>query len=164
MRSRRKRAAIGGCALVALGCATSIGASGSEASVLVGEWVDVAKTTPRDSMIWVLRADGDDRLLRLRIVKSTAGEDSVSRTEGHHARWHLDGALSDTAGRALCFAVRPGRQPASCSAFRLDTVDLSGASHRRIVLLNYVGSHSRLDRVLVERAAGARAPAAPPGR
>ena len=157
MPSRRRLTTRGAVtALLALGCATGIGAAGSGASALVGEWVDVAKTTPRDSSIWVLQADGDDRLLRLRIVSDSVGADSMHRTEGHHARWFLRGLLSDTAGRSLCFAVRPGRFPASCAVFRMDTIDLDGSTRRRIVLLNYAGSHERLDRVLVERIAVGR--------
>ncbi|HXY30376.1 MAG TPA: hypothetical protein VEI06_06675 [Gemmatimonadaceae bacterium] len=138
-------------ALLAIGCATSIGSHESGATELVGEWVDVAKTTPRDSMIWVLGAKGDDRLLRLRLATTSAGSDSVERTDDTYSRWYLQGRLDDTTGRALCFTKRPAHFGPTCYPFRMDTIKVDGAMRRRIVVLGYAGRHHTTDRPLIER-------------
>ena len=76
--------------------------------LLVGEWVDVAKSTPADSSIWVLDARGNDDLLRVR--RDSRGVARVSRTR--YGYWY---ATVDGGGTSLCITRRPGRDPALCS-------------------------------------------------
>src|SRR5262249_28451934 len=104
-------------------------------TALVGQWIDLRHTTAADSMVWVLSANGDDATLEIRIDPAGA------RTEHqhHYGRWRLDGELSDTTHRALCFVHRPGRQGASCIAFRLDTLTATSGSRGHLVLKNYRG-------------------------
>jgi hypothetical protein len=116
-------------------------------ATLVGEWVDLRHTSATDSMVWVLGPNGDDATLEIRI------EPGAGRTEHrhHYGRWRLDGDLTDPVHRALCFTHRPGRQGASCIAFRLDTLTDAAGSRGHLVLQNYRGAHHVLDRELVER-------------
>lgn len=118
---------------------------------LRGQWVDTAHTTYADTSIWILKPNGDD--LVLRIFAGRAGDSSTrasSRPE-RYGRWYLSGELADTAGRALCFNQRPGRNASSCVRFRLDTVLVDGQSRRRLLLAGYQGSHGAAHRSLIER-------------
>jgi hypothetical protein len=133
-------------------CATGIGSAASGAPSLVGEWVDVAHTTVRDSMTWILDADGEERHLRRRVGVATDGTESIVTEQHFYAHWHLEGSLGDPIRRALCFDIRRGRFPPTCYEFSLDTVLVAGAKHRRIVLLRFPDTHVSVDRVLLERA------------
>ena len=116
-------------------------------AALVGQWIDLRHTSPTDSMVWVLSPNGDDATLEIRI------DPAGSRTERqyHYGRWRLDGELADSAHRALCFVHRPGRQGASCIAFRLDTLAAPSGPRGHLVLKNYRGEHHTVDRELVKR-------------
>ncbi len=123
-----------------------------------GEWVDVAKTVPGDTSVWVLAADGADALVRVRV-----GADGRARMERRYfGRWSL--GRTNAGAPALCFVRRPGRDAASCTAFALDTVRAPGTPpHRRLVLRGYAGQHHTGVRVLQERLAPSGAPAPVPG-
>ena len=67
--------------------------------------------------------------------------------------WHLQGALTDTADRALCFRAKP-RDGAACYGFQLDSVGYDervGRVRRRLVVLAYRGLQHTRDRELLER-------------
>ena len=114
---------------------------------LVGQWIDLRHTSATDSMVWVLSPNGDDATLEIRI---DAGGGRSER-QYHYGRWRLDGELGDTTHQALCFVHRPGRQGASCIAFRLDTLTAPSGPKGHLVLKNYRGEHHTLDRELVKR-------------
>lgn len=144
---------------VALGaCATLGGRHRPDGSASpAGEWVDVAKTTPADTMVWVLAPNGGDALFTIH-----AGPPRRT-TRQRFGRW----SLGRTAGGApaLCVVRRPGRDARSCAAFTLDSAIADGAPVRRLVVRGYAGTHHRADRVLLERRrppTAAPPPAPPP--
>jgi hypothetical protein len=149
-------AATAGCATMRIGPAYGY----ARPAQIVGEWVDVEKTSSADSSIWVLRADGYDGSLRLRVVPDSTGAPRFQRKETHYASWYFDGTLGDTAHQAICFSKRVGRFGATCFAFAMDTVRSGTGSHARILLRGYQGEHHTADRILVARQADAAAPAA----
>ncbi len=114
---------------------------------VAGQWIDLRHTSRTDTMVWVLAPSGDDATLEIRI-DSMGGRTERRR---HYGRWRLDGELIDTSARALCFIHRPGRQGASCIAFRLDTLTAPSGPQRHLVLKGYRGEHHTQDRELLER-------------
>jgi hypothetical protein len=114
-----------------------------------GEWIDLAKTTPTDTMIWVLAPGGSDGLLHVGIVQGPDGQLRRHEERRHYGRWSIG---ADPEGRpTLCFNRRPGRQPPSCSAFRLDTIPGQDRTRRRLSITAYQGRHHLGERVLLER-------------
>lgn len=124
-------------------------ADDSSAHDIGGEWVDVAKTTPNDSSIWVLDDGGDDQTLRL--MRSGVG---WRQSRHRYGRWRV---VHGGEGDKLCIVRRPGRDAWSCVHYRLDTLEVAGSPRRHLVLLGYVGEHQTTDRSLVERVHSARA-------
>ena len=59
---------------------------------LVGEWVDLRHTTPADTALWILRADGYDGSGHL-LAAGASTQGSPRRTERRYGTWFLDGAL-----------------------------------------------------------------------
>jgi hypothetical protein len=115
---------------------------------LVGEWIDLRHTTPADTSLWVLRADGYDGSRHL--IAATSSQSQPRRTEQRYGTWYLDGTLSDPT-RAICFAKRIGRDGPSCVSFSLDTIDPGGGPRRRLVVHGYKGEHHVGDEELIER-------------
>ncbi len=135
-------ALVAGCATMGLGNSLL-----SRPPELVAEWIDLKHTAPRDTSLWVLRADGYDGLAHL----LAAGDGSPARrTEVRYGAWYFEGALSDPSNRAICFAKRLGRDGATCLSFSLDTVDDHGP-RRRLLIHGYRGEHGTGERQLVER-------------
>jgi hypothetical protein len=133
-------------------------------SAAAGEWIDEKKSTPTDTMVWVLAADGDDALLTIHV---DGGGRRASRK--HYGRWS-EGRASDANGGsvpALCFVRRPGRDAPSCDRFTVDSVRTADGMRRRLTVRGYAGAHHSGDRELIERrsapvsAAAAPAAAAP---
>jgi hypothetical protein len=116
---------------------------------LAGEWVDLHKTTAADTSIWVLRSDGYDGIIHVRVT-STGGTAQVERSEARYGSWYLDGSMADSTGHALCFSRRLGRFGSTCIAFSLETWPES-AGVRHLLLRGYHGEHSTGDRELVAR-------------
>lgn len=116
----------------------------SAAHDIAGEWVDVAKTTPNDSSIWVLANGGDDQSMRLERDNANRWHES----RHHYGRWRV--VHGDDADK-LCVVRRPGRDALSCVRYRLDTVVVDGTHRRHLLLLGYAGEHHTTDRSLVER-------------
>jgi hypothetical protein len=156
-RSRPERGAgvVAALALLLAGCQATrhLGAEFRQhPAVLVGEWVDVAKSSVTDTALWVLAADGDDRSQHLRAPDSTkTGAPFVASEARHHGYWYLQGDLADTSGRALCFTKRPGRSAPGCVGFVLDSASTPGGVRPRLLVRGYQGQHHTGDRVLLKR-------------
>ena len=125
-----------------------------------GEWIDLHKTTPTDTNVWVLSPSGSDQLLTVHLDAAGARHE----TERRYGRWQ-DSRVTTTAGSlvpGLCFTRRPGRDARSCDAYVLDSVRLDGSMVRRLTVRGYTGVHSTGDRVLLERAQRRRSVVVPP--
>lgn len=122
---------------------------GSHPPMVVGEWVDSAKTQPRDTSLWVLGPSGEDESRHIVLQPDGATAASPPKRYGF---WYLDGRVSDPANRFLCFTKRPGRSAPACLAFDLDTVITQRGVRRRMVVHGYQGLHTTSDRVLIARA------------
>ena len=121
-------------------------------ALLAGEWVDLAKTTTLDTMVWVLEPNGTDRLLRIHV--DTAPDGRIAREEHleTYGRWSIGTLGADSTRAALCVNRRSGRQGASCSPFRLDTLPADSGGRRRLEVAGYQGRHhTSALRVLIER-------------
>lgn len=113
---------------------------------LVGEWVDVGKSSPTDSSFWILKANGDDESLRITHPAGDGG--SVHRSRLHYGYWFVRGASSQQA--ELCVTRRPGRDAPSCTSFTLG-VDSTMSPPRRVArLAAYAGAHHLGERLLLE--------------
>jgi hypothetical protein len=120
---------------------------GNHPAALVGDWVDVEKSSPRDSSFWVLREDGDDD--GLRITRTGSGNEAPHVARQHFGYWYVHTASG--GAETLCVTRRPGRDPAACTPVET-TVDSTVAPPRRVVrLAAYAGAHHTGSRVLVER-------------
>ena len=134
------------------------GALAPLASSPAGEWVDLHKTTPTDTMVWILSPSGNDLLRTIRLDATGVRHERQRR----YGSW-TDSRITDATGAriaALCFVRRPGRDARSCDRYALDTVRIDGVTVRRLTVRGYAGTHSTGDRVLLERTH--RAPSAAP--
>lgn len=135
---------LSGAAIVAIASACAgYNHRGGAADAVSGEWVDLHKTTARDTMVWVLAPNGDDQLLHIAV-----GDQSTRR---HFGRWSLADAGEGASARLLCFVRRPGRDAPSCIPFVLDTIPAGKGTLRRLRLRGYVGEQHTSDRELIER-------------
>jgi hypothetical protein len=125
----------------------------SRPTEIAREWVDVRKSTPSDTSLWVLRPDGYDGSAHIRAIADSSGQVRAQRTETRYGGWYMSGTLGDTASQAICFSSRPGRFGSTCNGFSLDTVQSANASVVRLTVRGYAGSHSTTNRVLISRAA-----------
>ena len=121
----------------------------SHPAAVVGEWVDSAKTQPRDTSLWVLGPSGEDESRRILVQADGA---TAASPRQHYGFWYLDGRVSDPANRTLCFTKRPGRSAPTCLAFDLDTIATPLGAQRRLIVHGYRGRHAISDRVLYSRA------------
>ncbi|HEX8942172.1 MAG TPA: hypothetical protein VF785_03480 [Gemmatimonadaceae bacterium] len=139
--------------LVALAAACTplhIGPSLARPPALVGEWIDLSHTTPGDTALWVLRADGYDGSAHIVRLRDSAGVATFARSQKRYASWYLAGAITDSSKRAICFARRLGRDGATCLSFSLDTLT-AAEGVRRLTIHGYRGQHRTADRELIER-------------
>ena len=149
--SHRMRCGLLAVLIVSAACASSGGlfSAGPRPSELAGIWIDKVKTTPTDTLAWVLDPDGADRTLEVRYKRDEAGVLSREEVKRSYGVWYIEGRMQDTASRALC--IKPhARFGATCYPFRLDTLATS-PFRRRLTVRGYRGNHSVSDRVLVER-------------
>jgi len=115
-------------------------------ALLVGHWVDVQKSTPNDSSIWILRPNGDDQ--GMRILRDPAGAGSPRVSHSHYGYWYV--RRTSAGEQELCVTRRPSRDAPSCTPF-VALVDSSSATPRRTIrLLAYAGEHHTTVRLLVE--------------
>ena len=119
-----------------------------------GEWIDLHKTTPTDTMVWVLSPSGNDLLLSMHLDASGAR----TERERRYGRWAASRAVdqSGAATPVICFTRRPGRDARSCDPYVLDTTRIAGMTVRRLTVRGYTGEHTTADRVLLERVHRAR--------
>ena len=116
-------------------------------TALIGQWVDVQKTTATDSSIWVLEPNGDDGGLRVRREANDSGSPHIERRRFGY--WYVRGGSGHD--QALCVNRHPGRDPSSCTTFE-SFVDSSFQPPRRAIRLTaYIGEHHTSERLLVER-------------
>ena len=143
--------ALFGCLACAPGMRRLLGAG--RAADLAGTWVDSTKATPSDIVVWRLDPNGSDWNLLVQVVRDSTGRVVTRESVKRYGYWHLQGALTDTADRALCFRAKP-RDGAACYRFALDSAaydERSGRVRRRLVVLAYRGAQHTRDRVLLER-------------
>lgn len=156
--SRCRTASILGCAAAVLFVETVGACSGSlpwlrgdlanHPAVLVGQWVDVEKSTPGDSSFWVLRPDGEDDGLRI-IRESPDTTPRLSRS--HYGYWYVRAGGAGGEAKELCVTKRPSRDAPSCTAFRAGVDSAEDPPRRTIRLTSYAGAHHVGQRLLVER-------------
>jgi hypothetical protein len=120
---------------------------------LVGTWVDLAKSSPTDTALWILGSAGEDETQHL--VRGTSDTNAVAlfapSAPKHYGYWFAQGEITDSGSRAICFTNRPGRSAPTCLSYALDTVREGGTTHRRLLVHGYRGEHRTSDRVLVAR-------------
>ena len=116
-------------------------------AALVGQWVDVKKTSAADSSIWVLAPNGEDGGMRITHGSNDNGVAHVERR--YYGYWYVRGEPGHD--QALCVNRHPGRSPSSCTSFE-SMVDSTFAPPRRAIRLTaYTGEHHTGQRLLVER-------------
>lgn len=126
---------------------------GPRPSQLVGTWVDSEHTTSTDSVIRTLSAGGTDRSLRIQIKRDSEGRVTFDRDEKRNGAWYVSGDIADTTERGLCVTRRPGRNPATCVPFHLDTLASSAerTPRRRLIVWDYDDKQRARGHVLLER-------------
>ena len=120
------------------------------------EWVDVEKSTPDDTTLWVLGPDGYDGVAHLQLSSDSAGLSRQSRKETRYGSWYLDGTIGDSTHQAICFSRRIGRFGATCTAFVLDTIMSGSVPTPRLLLHAYRGTRHTRDRLLLARTMAVR--------
>jgi hypothetical protein len=114
--------------------------------------VDLAKSSPTDTALWILGPTGEDGTQHLvRDKRASAASPFVPTAVKRYGYWFAQGEVTDSASRALCFTNRPGRSAPTCLPFALDSVSEGGAMHRRLLVHGYRGEHRTSDRMLVAR-------------
>lgn len=150
---RQQRVVVGFLPLIALIAARhGLFQLGPRPSPLVGVWVDSSRTTSGDTIIRTLSAGGADRSHRIRVKRDSAGHATIDRDE-KNGEWYLSGDLADTTKRRLCVTRRPGRNPATCVPFHLDTLlsNAERAPRRRLIVWDYDDKQHTHGHVLFER-------------
>ena len=131
MKTSMKRFLANSLPVFALACASGTGLMGGSVrthpAALVGEWVDVARTSTRDSSVWLLASNGDDGLLRITIDSTGA----ASRRTTHYGYWY---AIADGNSYRLCITRRPGREAGLCSRIELHAPASDSADRRAFTL------------------------------
>lgn len=114
---------------------------------LVGEWVDIEKSSPLDSSFWILGANGDDE--GLRITRLRGDERAIHQSRQHYGYWFVRAPMNQPA--ELCVTKRPSRDAPSCTAFTLGVDSTTRPPRRFARLAAYAGTHHMGERLLVER-------------
>ena len=106
---------------------------------LAAAWIDSASTTARDTVVWVLAPSGDDRRLILSVRRDALGRETIRRNEKSAGVWYLQGSLTDTTQRAICYKKR-ARDGGTCVHFTLDSIRLAnGTQRRRLTVRDFPG-------------------------
>ena len=125
----------------------------SDLRALAGVWVDSVKRSPTDTVAWRLDPNGADWTLEIHVVSDSVRGIRNEERAKRYGYWYLDAAVSDTAGRMICFKKRP-RDGGTCYPFRLDTLSATGTEgqpRRRLIVDGYAGEQHQRTRVLFER-------------
>ena len=138
--------------VIAAGCApgTRWFSAGPRPIEIAGIWIDAGATTAVDTVAWVLAPNGDDRGLHLKVERDASGGVVVRRDEKKHGFWYLEGALGDTARRAICYKKR-ARNGGTCVHFALDTTREGGILRRRLTVRDFPGEKTPGGHVFIER-------------
>jgi hypothetical protein len=136
--------------LSCVGCSGSLpwlrGDLANHPTALVGNWVDVEKSTPRDSSIWMLAPNGDDR--GLHIARDGVNDPSPHVRRDHYGYWYV--RRNDAGEQELCVTRRPSRDAPSCTVFVMSTDSTTSPPRRMLRLAAYTGAHHTGERVLIE--------------
>ncbi|HKW48817.1 MAG TPA: hypothetical protein VJN70_15310 [Gemmatimonadaceae bacterium] len=136
--------------LASISCSGSLpwshGDLANHPAAVIGEWVDVQKTTPRDSSIWVLESNGYDGGMRIRRAPNDENPHIERQRYGY---WYVH----EETGHApeLCVNRRPGREASACTTFSTSIDSTVVPARRAIRLTAYTGAHHTGERLLVER-------------
>ena len=115
-------------------------------AALVGQWVDVEKSTPADSSFWVLEPNGDDD--GIRILSGALG--SIPRqSRSRYGYWYV--RATESSGNELCVSRRPSRDAPTCTRFVASFDSTETPPRRTLRLVSYSGAHHVGERLLVER-------------
>lgn len=133
-------------------------ATGSRPSPLAGQWIDVTRTTPGDTLLWSLSAEGRALLdVDASSVSRMGGRQAVDvlvgpapRAKAYHGVWYVrtDGPRASVL--ELCF-MRPGREAEACSRYSLDTLTAGSEPVVQLRLTAPSGDRTRTTRTLVRR-------------
>ena len=136
-------------AMIVSGCApgTRLFSPGPRPMELAVAWIDSASTTARDTVVWVLAPSGEDRRLMLSVRRDALGRETIRRGEKSAGIWYLQGSLTDTTQRAICYKKR-ARDGGPCVHFTLDSIRLAnGTQRRRLTVRDFPGASDPLPRV-----------------
>ena len=136
-------------AMIISGCApgTRLFSPGPRPKELAGAWVDSASTTARDTVVWVLTPSGDDRRLMLSVRRDALGRETIHRNEKSAGVWYLQGSLTDTTQRAICYKKR-ALDGGTCVHFTLESTRLAnGTQSRRLTVRDFPGASDMPPRV-----------------
>ena len=124
----------------------------SPAAAFVGVWIDSLRTSPLDTVTWMLARDGSKRVRYVSVRTDPAGGSRTSERIVSDGHWYLSGPAGDAAGRRFCFKRRP-MDGATCIAFHLDTLrqNAPGATRRRLALSSFDGGVAPASQVLLEQ-------------
>lgn len=138
--------------MLAAGCAGGSQnwfAPGPRPREIVGVWIDVALSSASDTVAWILRPNGDNRMRYVLVTRDAHGVPSTSAHEKSNGLWYLSGRLGDTASQAICYKRR-ARDGGTCLRFRMDTISTPRFLHR-LRVIGYRGQRSSDETVFVER-------------
>jgi hypothetical protein len=138
--------------LLTAACASGSGSwfsFGPRPPEIAGVWIDVALTSPSDTVAWILAPNGADRTRHTSVTRDGRGALSVAVRETSNGFWYLSGRLEDTTNRAICYKRR-ARDGGTCLRFRMDTLP-TPLFIRRLTVLGYRGERLKEERVFVER-------------
>ena len=155
---RRIGSIIGAMAIAACAPGGRLFTPGPRPVELAGAWIDSAATTAHDSIVWILAPNGDDRMLALSVRPDSSGRETIHRDEKSAGFWYLQGALTDTAGRVICYKKR-ARNGGTCVHFTLDSIRLAnGMQRRRLTVRDFPGAAGLPPRVFLAQATAASRP------
>jgi hypothetical protein len=116
---------------------------------IAGVWIDVALSSPSDTVAWILAPSGSNRTSHISVGQDSRGVPSTVAHEKSNGLWYLSGRLGDTTTQAICYKRR-ARDGGTCLRFQMDTV--SGPRLlRRLRVFSYSGDHRNGARVFLER-------------
>jgi hypothetical protein len=119
---------------------------------ITGVWLNLAQSSATDTIAWVLAPNGDEQTMIIHVAKGAGDTPVTTIREVRKGLWFLNGALTDSARRAICYQPH-SRGGSTCVNFRLDTLpQVRGVSlRRRLTVLGFQGERPTGDRVLLER-------------
>lgn len=124
----------------------------SPSAALVGVWIDSLRTTPSDTVVWMLARDGSKRVRYASVRADKAGRSRTNERIVSDGHWYVSDPTGDVAGRRYCFRRRP-MDGASCVSFHLDTLSqgASGVARRRLAISSFDGGVAPASQVLLEQ-------------